>query len=155
MAGEIQFGYGVTGKNVYVVIRNMFGQVWNTAGSAFETFAAANYTDYDVALTEQGATGFYAGDFPTAIVAGVYTIDVRERAGASPAVGDLNVGNGDYPWTKLSLRPRQDDQVWRSQFKKKDLTSTTQQFYADNGSTVEATEVVSDNGTTQVQNAAT
>lgn len=152
MAGEIQLQY-VTGKTVYAVIRNHFGQVWNTAGGAFEAFNASNYTDYDVALTEQGTTGVYAGDFPSAIVAGVYSLDFRERAGASPAQSDLAVGAGEYDWTKIATRPRQKDQVWRNIGKKATLTSSAKVLYADDGSAAEMTSVVSDDGTTQTQNA--
>ena len=156
MSSELQVDYGVAGRTVYFLIRNMFGQIWNTAGNIFETYAAGSYTDYDVAATEQGASGFYAADMPTAVVAGIYSVVAKDRAGGSPAQSDLSVGAGNYEWTKLSLRPMMTDHLWRRLAgKKTTLTATQLKQYADDGSTLESTSAVSDDGTTQTQNAAT
>ncbi len=100
MAGEIELAYGTTGRTLYAVVRSTTGTVWNTAGSAFEAFNAANWADYDVALAEQGASGYYVGDFPAGIVtAGVYNVEARDRAGGSPAVTDPPAGAGSLEWT--------------------------------------------------------
>jgi hypothetical protein len=81
------------------VLRNGSAQVWNTSTAAFETYTLANYASYAVSLTEQGATGFYVGNFPGAIAtAGRYSVDVRLRAGATPAATDSPVAAGSLVW---------------------------------------------------------
>lgn len=109
MAGEIEIAYGTTGRTLYAVVRSSTGTVWNTAGAAFEAFNAANWADYDIALTEQGASGYYVGTFPAA-TAGVYNVEARDRAGGSPAVTDAVAGAGAVEWdgsaaTYLASRP--------------------------------------------------
>lgn len=97
MAGEIQFAYGTTGETVYAVVRDSAGQVWNTAASEFEVFNAGNWDDYDIPVLEQGDTGYYVGDFPSA-EEGLYLLEVRKRAGVSPATSDNIVGAGSLSW---------------------------------------------------------
>lgn len=98
MAGEIQSPYGVTGKNVYSLIRNSVGQIWN--GSSFVTYNSSNFTDYDVPLTENGSSGTYIGDMPAGISsAGIYTIEARERIGGSPAQSDPVIAAGNIEWS--------------------------------------------------------
>jgi hypothetical protein len=90
--------YGVTGRTLYAVVRNNGGEVWN--GSAFETYAGGNWTTYDVALTEQGSSGYYVGTFPALIVAaGSYQVESRDQSGGSPATTHTIVGNGELEWT--------------------------------------------------------
>ena len=107
MASELQTSY-VTGRNVYFLIRSRIGQIWNTSGAAFENYTALNITDYDVAASEQGSSGFYAGTFPTAITAGVYSVVAKERLGASPAESDPTVGVGDIQWNGSATTPLSD-----------------------------------------------
>ena len=154
MAGELQVDF-ISGRTVYFQIRNSIGQIWNTAGTpAFEAYATANIGDYDVAATEQGtASGYYAGNMP-ALVAGIYYILAKERAGASPAEADITAGSGTFRWTGYSFVDMT-EQVWRRQFKRATLTSTLMRTFDDDGSTVRTSQVVSDDGTTQVQGAAT
>lgn len=102
MAGEIQFAYGATGETVYAVLRNSVGELWNTAGAAFEVFNASNWSDYDIAVSEQGATGYYTGNFPS-VSAGSYSLEVRKRAGGSPATTDSIVGAGSLLWDGAAL----------------------------------------------------
>lgn len=96
MAKEIQFT-DTTGGTDYVNIVNAVGEWWNTAGSAFETFNASNFTDYDIAATEFTGTGVYAADMPT-MDTGIYNITARRRAGGSPAVGDSIVAADAILW---------------------------------------------------------
>lgn len=95
MAGEIQTAH-LSGKNVYALVRNATGSVWN--GSSFVTYATANLSSYAISLTEQGtASGYYTGIFPT-VSAGVYAIVACERAGGSPAEGDSLIASGNLEW---------------------------------------------------------
>lgn len=104
MASEIKFdaGPGLTGITAYAMLRNAAGQVYNTAGSAFENYNAANITDYDLALTEQGVIGFFMGDMP-AVASGLYSVTIKQRAGGSPAVADVRIGGGEILWTGTSV----------------------------------------------------
>lgn len=93
MANELQ-AYTTTGLTVYSVLLNSVGQVWN--GSTFVTINSANWTDYDIAMTEATA-GIYLGDMPAA-AAGGYAYVAYEQAGASPAVTDTTPGDGYIEW---------------------------------------------------------
>lgn len=76
MSTKLRIG-GATGLEVYAIIRNVEDEVWD--GTAFVTFAIADKDDYDISLTEQGSTGYYSVDFPSAIVAGTYHINYHAR----------------------------------------------------------------------------
>lgn len=102
MAGELIAPIGITGWTVYNMVFDYAGLVWNTALAAFETYAAGSVTDYDVASTEQGASGIYIGDFPSAIVAAAhgktYRVVSRRRAGGTPAESDSIIATGEIAW---------------------------------------------------------
>lgn len=104
MANEIQVPYGVTGATLYAVVGNSVAQIWRTTLSTFVTFNGAEWTDYDIPLTEQGTSGVYVGDFPAAS-AGVYGIVARVRAGGSPAQSDLIAGAGAVEWDGTAVLP--------------------------------------------------
>lgn len=95
MANEILLAYE-TGLTPYFTVMNAAGQRWN--GSAFENYNAANWGDYDVALTEQGATGDYLGTFPASIPAGVYRLTLYAQAGGSPGVDDEKLDAILFGW---------------------------------------------------------
>jgi hypothetical protein len=97
MSGEIQFSY-LTGKQTYAVIRNKAGQVYNTGTTSFEAYSAGNWTSYAVACTEQGSTGYYVGNFPSGITAGVYYLVAKIQPNASPQVNDQTAATGDFQW---------------------------------------------------------
>lgn len=100
MANEIQVVY-TTGKNLYALVRNTSGQVWN--GNTFVTYNSANLGTYAIALTEQGTSGYYSGDFPAGITtAGLYAVTAYKRAGGSPAEGDAVAAGGNIPWQGLN-----------------------------------------------------
>lgn len=102
MAGEIVFP-NVSGRTLYAVFINAVGQFWNTSGTpAFEAFTVGNIANYGTTITEQSTTGIYLGTAP-AMPVGAIRVIVRERAGASPAVGDANIGGGEFWWTGTAL----------------------------------------------------
>jgi hypothetical protein len=101
MANEIQLAYGTTGRTLYAVVRTTVGTVWN--GAAFVAFNAPDWADYDVAMTEQGASGYYTGTFPV-VAAGTYNVEVRDRSGDSPAVTDPVAGGGDVNWNGTAVQ---------------------------------------------------
>lgn len=86
MANEITITANATGLNLYALIWDMDGKIWN--GTAFETYATANYANYDVALSELGtASRFYAANMPATVPVGEYRIWIRVNAG-TPAETD-------------------------------------------------------------------
>lgn len=94
MSGELQINYPA-GSTLYALLFNVNGLIWN--GTAFEVVVAANWANYDLALTEVTTTQCYKGNMPAA-VAGVYGYVIRKRAGGSPAVSDVAVGAGVIQW---------------------------------------------------------
>lgn len=101
MAKEIQ-ALGATGSTHYTqVIRLSDGKIWNTSGTpAFETYATANIANYAITMTEAGtASGYFTGDFPTAIAQGSYSIVFRKRTGGSPAEADTAISTGLIRWS--------------------------------------------------------
>jgi len=94
MSNELH-AYATSGLTLYAVLLNSTGQLWN--GSAFEAYNGANWTDYDIALTEAGA-GIYLGNMP-AVAAGSYSYAVYEQAGANPATTDTLRGTGYLEWS--------------------------------------------------------
>lgn len=90
-----------SGKTLYAHVLNASAYRWN--GSAFEAYSAGNYSAYDIALTEQGSSGVYVGDFPSAITSsGTFDYFVFNQAGGSPAEGDKIVNAGRVDWTGSS-----------------------------------------------------
>lgn len=105
MSAEIQIGGQTTGWTVYAVVRTAVGTVLN--GTTPEAFNASNWTSYDIAMTEQGATGYYTGTFP-AVAAGIYSVEVRRQTGGSPAAAvatDPYLGGGDVYWDGTAVIP--------------------------------------------------
>lgn len=96
MAKEIVWD-GTTGETQYAMLRNSVGQIYNTAGVAFEAYNAANIADYDIAGTEQGSGGTFTADMP-AVAAGIYNVTAKKRVGGAPAESDPTVGVGELDW---------------------------------------------------------
>lgn len=99
MAGTIKAA-SATGLTLYANILNSTAQRWN--GSSFESFDGANYTTYDVALTEQGTSGIYTATFPSTIEAGTYECFFYRQAAGTPAQGDIVVGTSRIIWDGTS-----------------------------------------------------
>jgi len=97
MAGEITYTdpAAQTGLALYAVVEQPDNQV--ASGAALETYDAAHWTSYAIALTHRGA-GRYHGDFPL-LPAGLYGVTVRQRVGAGPAITDpLAGGPAQLSW---------------------------------------------------------
>lgn len=111
MANEIQFRHG-SAKTTYVVLSNQTsGFIWSLSGGtngAFEVFTSGNWRNYAISATEQGVTGRYVANAPTALAAGIYSVDAREQAGANPVQLDGTVAVGDINWNGTSVAPISD-----------------------------------------------
>lgn len=103
MAKEIST-VSTTGRVLYAVILNGAGQFWYTVGSAFEAYNASHWASYAIALTEQGASGIYLGDFPAAAF-GEYRVAIFVRVGGASAVGDTALATGTLRWTGAAEAP--------------------------------------------------
>jgi len=86
MASEITVAYK-TGQLLYVLIFNTVGEVWNFLTAVFEAVVNSDWTDYELALAEQGTTGIYEGNFP-ALSAGNYSVIVYQQKGSGPLPSD-------------------------------------------------------------------
>lgn len=101
MSGELRIG-GPTGATIYAHIFNASSRLWN--GSSFEAFSSANYPNYDISLSEQGSSGAFVGDFPSAITdEAIYEIFYYIQDGGSPAEGDPFAGSGSVDWDGSAL----------------------------------------------------
>lgn len=98
MSGEIQASYEAS-RTLDAIVRDRNGRPYSSSGAGgFGTYTTFEYPEYAIAMTEQGtASAFYTGDFP-AVAAGVYSVCVKARAGASPAETDPTVAQGDLHW---------------------------------------------------------
>jgi hypothetical protein len=110
MPGEVKTKGPGTGMTCYFLIRGSGSSVWSTSGGTggFEGFDSDHWTDYDVALTEQGASNIYVGNFPAAVPAGVFDIDARQQAAGSPAQTDNCFAGGEVEWDGTKRLPLSD-----------------------------------------------
>lgn len=109
MANEIQWRDIETGITLYATIRSKTGAQWNTAGTPnFEAVTAANWADYDIALTEGAGNYFYQGTFPAIsgnMVAGWYWVDIFRKDGAFAAIDDTLKGTIVGYWDGTTFGP--------------------------------------------------
>jgi hypothetical protein len=84
-----------TGQNLYVTIHDSTAKLAN--GAATEVYNGSNWSTYVNTVTEQGATGYYAGAFPSYLAAGKYTYVIYQSSG-SPTLGDPVIGSGQMYW---------------------------------------------------------
>lgn len=84
-------------------------QVANVSTSAFETFSAASWANYAIALTERGTgSGLFTSDAPAG-ASGVVSAVVFRQAAGSPAPSDPVVGAGEIDLRAANLdRPVSD-----------------------------------------------
>jgi hypothetical protein len=96
MAGELK-GVATPGSIVYAhILRG--AQIWN--GTTFISYSSAAYASYTIALTEQGSSGVFVGDFPVAITsADTYDVFYYLMEGAAPAEGDRIISTGSVQWS--------------------------------------------------------
>ena len=109
MSNEIQIIHDDAAETIYAIIRNMAGQF--LAGATPETFEAANWATYDIALAQVDSTSppssgnaAFQGTFP-AVAAGFYWLDIYIQAGGSPAQTDWLLRQTLYYWDGTNLRP--------------------------------------------------
>ena len=108
MANEVQFSF-LSSRTAYFLVRNNVGQIWNTNTAAFEAYLTANFTKYTIASVEQGtASAYYAGSFPAALAAGVFSITAKQQLGGTALETDPTIGTGDFQWNGPAITPLSD-----------------------------------------------
>ncbi len=108
MSSEVLVRGPATGATLYFRILGSGFSVWNAATVALEAYSSANWINYGLTLTEEGATNIYAGNFPAALPAGVFGVDARRQTTATPLVSDVNCGTGDVQWNGTKSVPLSD-----------------------------------------------
>jgi hypothetical protein len=93
MANELH-AHTTTGLTIYAVLLNSVGQIYN--GTTFVTINGANWTTYDIAMTEATA-GIYLANMPS-VTGGVYSYAAYQQAGANPAITDTLKTTGSIQW---------------------------------------------------------
>jgi len=93
MANELKT-VTASGLTIYCVLLNKGGLVWN--GVTFEIINGANWTNYDIAMTESVA-GIYFANMP-AMGAGAYFAISYDQAGGLPAITDTPVDFYTINW---------------------------------------------------------
>ncbi len=99
MANEIWHTFE-EGSTLYAIIwRKTDDKVWNNTDSQFDTYTDADIDKYDVVLANQVDSDYYSVDFPSAIGAGVYRIQIMKQVGGSiDADADIGVAQGEIYW---------------------------------------------------------
>ena len=110
MSSEIKCRGPASAATIYFTILGSGTSIWSTSGGTggFESYAAADWADYSISMTEQGSTNIYKGNVPAAVPAGVYDIDARRQIGGSPATTDVNVATGEVQWNGTKTLPLSD-----------------------------------------------
>ena len=150
MADEIQV-VAEAGLDLYCMIRNSIGQVWDPGGKSFEDYGTGgrDAEDYDVALTDK-EVGLYVGAFDENITTeGVYVIVVYEQAGANPADTDLVLGSDVLGWngkSEIDSLVISRSAYLRANKSVQDKSSGVITTYDTDGSTPLYTETETDNG---------
>ena len=80
---------------------------------------------------------------------------LRISDGLTLAATGLDAITATDPGTVATTFPGMVVQIWRRWFRKTTMTATQLKTYANDGSTVDTTQTISDDGTTQTQGAAT
>jgi hypothetical protein len=99
MANEIWHSSDET-KTLYGLIwRKTDDKVWNDTDSQFDTYTDADILKYDIPLTNHVDSDYHTADFPSAISAGVYRVQVMEQVGgAIDADADIAIAQGEIYW---------------------------------------------------------
>lgn len=102
MADEITHNFK-TGQTLYACRFQPDGDVFITDGSADEVWGTGGHDadDYDVAMTEEDASGHYKADFDAGsniTVRNTYHVTVYLQLGVNPADSDPPIAQGTIDW---------------------------------------------------------
>jgi hypothetical protein len=86
----------ITGLNLYFLVRNISGQVWN--GISFENYNLVNWNMYVNMMTEQVPSGYYYGTFPSIASPGKYSVTAHSQVDVDPLATDEMIASGEILW---------------------------------------------------------
>jgi hypothetical protein len=144
-----------TGKTIPVVISKNGGAFGNpSAGATNATVIGNGWYYVDLSTTDRGTLG------PLIVRGTEASIDDVEAvfevvSGHRLASNGLDLISVTAPTGVATTFPGMVIQTWRRFFRRATKTSSTISTFADDGTTVVTTQTISDNGTTEVQGAAT
>jgi hypothetical protein len=99
MANEIWHSADETWTLYALIWRQTDDKVWNDTDSQFDTYTDADILKYDVPLTNHVDSDYHSANFPSAIAAGVYRVQVMlQVGGAIDADADYGVAQGEIYW---------------------------------------------------------
>ena len=99
MANEIWHSADETWTLYALVWRKTDDKVWNDTDSQFDTYTDADILKYDVPLTNHVDSDYHSANFPSAIGAGVYRVQVMLQVGGTiDADADYGVAQGEIYW---------------------------------------------------------
>ena len=99
MSNEIWHSFDEAQTLYSLVWQQTDDKVWNDTDSQFDTYTDADILKYDVPLTNHVDSDYHTADFPSAIGAGVYRVQVMlQVGGAIDADADYAVAQGEIYW---------------------------------------------------------
>jgi len=104
MANEIWNSYDEAGILYAIIWDKDTAYPWHNTGEFFDTdgYIDANIAQYSVPLTNHADSDYHTVDFPAAITAGVYRVQIMLQDSAVPdtphADDDLPVAQGEIYW---------------------------------------------------------
>lgn len=99
MANEIWHSADETWTLYALIWRQTDDKVWNDTDSQFDTYTDADILKYDVPLTNHADSDYHSANFPSAIDAGIYRVQViLQVGGAIDADLDLPIAQGEIYW---------------------------------------------------------
>lgn len=110
MANEIEYSNpsvtagGLT--NLYAIITQS-GQCVLTANGALAAINATNWPNAAIALADSANSAYYFGNWPSGVAAGVYSVQIRQKAGGSAALSDTVLASiNGVVWTGTGVGPK-------------------------------------------------
>jgi hypothetical protein len=103
MAGEIQFSF-VTSKVTYALVRNTNALIYSPAFGGFSGYSSPLYSGYAIPCTEQGASAYYVGNFPS-VSPGVYNVVSKQAVTGVPLESDPTTDEGEIEWGGSGVVP--------------------------------------------------
>ena len=126
-----------------------------SAGYASPTNITAGVITTVTNLTNAATAGDFNATQKTSLNNATPAVTVSDKTGYSLAATGLDAITATAPGGVATTFPQMVVQLWRRFFKKADMTSSQLVTYADNGTTPETTQTLSDVAGTETQGAAT
>jgi hypothetical protein len=120
MANELQYDHYNNTDILYALIRNETGQVLRTSDSVFVDYpTSGSLEDFARDASTPDAGFLWIKNFPDTLSDGLYTIQIKLRAGSTPVYEDLTMASSQGYWNGPAIsfnsgvinNPSEDDGV--------------------------------------------